>query len=89
MGTVWQALAYGFAGVSAGPDELRIEPRLPAQWQRLALNLRFRSAGVRLGIEHDAVELWASSPTRVRLDDRESPVTVTPTGVRLTRKGDA
>jgi trehalose/maltose hydrolase-like predicted phosphorylase len=88
MGTVWQALAYGFGGVSAASDGLHLDPKLPSQWQRLELNLRYRSASVRVGIEHDTIDLSASSPTRIHLNDQESPVTATPSGVRLTRKGD-
>ena len=33
MGTVWQALAWGFAGVRAEAGALRVDPRLPEQME--------------------------------------------------------
>ena len=38
MGSVWQALAYGFAGLRPGGDALKIDPRLPAEWSELELS---------------------------------------------------
>jgi trehalose/maltose hydrolase-like predicted phosphorylase/hydroxymethylpyrimidine pyrophosphatase-like HAD family hydrolase len=55
MGGVWQALAFGFAGVSPRGDVLEVDPRLPEEWRALELKLSFRGSSVRLRIEHDGV----------------------------------
>ena len=43
MGSVWQALAYGFAGIRPGRDFLYGHPSFPAQWS--ALESRFGVQG--------------------------------------------
>ena len=34
MGGLWQAAVFGFGGVRADGDAVRIDPRLPAGWER-------------------------------------------------------
>jgi trehalose/maltose hydrolase-like predicted phosphorylase len=53
MGGVWQALAYGFAGVRPDGAALVVDPRLPPQWSTLELRLRFRGAPLSLRIDHE------------------------------------
>ncbi|HEX6873310.1 MAG TPA: glycosyl hydrolase family 65 protein [Micromonosporaceae bacterium] len=48
MGGLWQALAFGFAGLQVRGDRLVVRPSLPPDWRALELNLRFRGAPVRL-----------------------------------------
>ncbi len=55
QGGVWQALAYGFAGLRPDGDCLQLDPRLPADWQALSLTVRYRGARVKLRIERDRV----------------------------------
>src|SRR5207245_2464803 len=45
MGGVWQALAFGFAGVRARGETLELDPRVPAEWR--ARGLRGLCRGVR------------------------------------------
>ena len=56
MGSVWQALAYGFAGLRPRGDRLTVSPRLPESWNGLELKLRFRGNRVRLRITQRGVE---------------------------------
>jgi len=60
MGGVWQALAFGFAGIRPNGDRLLVDPRLPPEWNALELAVRLRGAPLRLRIDHDAVT--ADSP---------------------------
>ncbi len=48
MGSLWQALVYGFAGVRPRRGRLEIDPRVPPQWRALEVRLRFRGARVQL-----------------------------------------
>lgn len=57
MGGLWQALAFGFAGVRPRGDVLVVDPRLPPEWSALELGLRFRGSPFRLRIERGGVSL--------------------------------
>jgi trehalose/maltose hydrolase-like predicted phosphorylase len=57
MGGLWQALAFGFAGIRVRGDRLTVEPRLPAEWTALEVRLRFRGSPLRLRIAGGGVEL--------------------------------
>jgi trehalose/maltose hydrolase-like predicted phosphorylase len=67
MGSTWQALVFGFAGLRPDGDALRIEPRLPAGWESLVIPVRFRGARVRLEIQRDALSVRTDRPLSVRL----------------------
>jgi trehalose/maltose hydrolase-like predicted phosphorylase len=60
MGGVWQALAFGFAGVRPRGDRLAVDPRLPPAWEALELRLTFRGRPLRLRVEPDRVTLDAA-----------------------------
>jgi trehalose/maltose hydrolase-like predicted phosphorylase len=55
MGGLWQALVFGFGGVWPRGDALRVDPRLPKEWNALEFSLRFRGRPLRLRIDHDGV----------------------------------
>ena len=86
MGSVWQALVFGFAGMRPGADGvLRIDPRLPTTWTALDVTVRFRGHRVHLRKERGAVTVSADGPVRVGLDGCEfEPATE---GTRLVRSG--
>ena len=87
MGSLWQALAFGFAGVRPVGDTLRVDPVLPDAWQALELNLRFRGARVKIHAARDALTLSSDPPRPVLLTGRTSPVLAHPAGTRLERHG--
>jgi len=94
MGSVWQALAHGFAGVRPDRGTLRVDPRLHWGWTSLELRVRFRGTRVRLRLELDGVYVTAERMIRVALSEGE-PVDVGPEGALLrnprspTREGSA
>jgi trehalose/maltose hydrolase-like predicted phosphorylase len=57
MGGLWQALAFGFAGVRPRGHRLLVEPRLPPQWNALELALRFRGQPLRLRVDRAGVSV--------------------------------
>jgi trehalose/maltose hydrolase-like predicted phosphorylase len=69
MGGVWQALAFGFAGIRPRGDVLAVDPRLPPAWSTLELRLRFRGVPLRLRIDHDGVSLEAARASLRRAGD--------------------
>lgn len=82
MGSVWQALALGFAGLRPAGETLRVDPHLPPHWKGLDLRLRFRGTRLRLEIGHDGVKVVPEAPITMRLGDGE-PLMVGPDGALL------
>jgi trehalose/maltose hydrolase-like predicted phosphorylase len=85
MGGLWQALAFGFAGVRPSNDVLRIDPLLPNAGGALELGLRFRGSPLRLRIESGAVTLDAGAPVKAGLGDAPPS---TSTRLRFERSGE-
>ena len=48
MGGLWQAIAFGFAGIRPRGGTLVVDPRLPPEWDALELALIFRGRPLRL-----------------------------------------
>jgi trehalose/maltose hydrolase-like predicted phosphorylase len=70
MGGVWQALAFGFAGLRPGGDALAVDPVLPDEWSALELRVRFRSVPVKLRVEPDCVLATVPVPIALLVDGR-------------------
>jgi len=70
MGSLWQALAFGFAVLRPQHRCLAIDPRLPREWGALEIVVRFRGSRVTTRIEHGALHVRAERPVRILLDDR-------------------
>jgi trehalose/maltose hydrolase-like predicted phosphorylase len=78
MGSVWQAIAFGFAGLRPADGVLRIDPHVPAAWRTLDIRVRFRGSQVRVRAASDHIEVSADPPIRVAvggLRPAEVPVT--------------
>jgi trehalose/maltose hydrolase-like predicted phosphorylase len=88
MGGVWQALAFGFAGVRPAGDRLALDPRLPPEWGGLELRLRFRGSRMRVRIERDALAVAAEPATLLEVAGLPEAVEALPTGIRLERRDD-
>jgi len=70
MGSVWRALAFGFAGVRPAGDALAIDPVLAPGWEALELRVRFHGSRVHLRVEPN--EVTASADPPVYLLDRDN-----------------
>ena len=67
MGSMWQAMAFGFAGLRPLGGKLRIDPRLPERWDAIELGLQFHGTKLRLRLEPDRVALTADAPIEILL----------------------
>jgi trehalose/maltose hydrolase-like predicted phosphorylase len=65
MGGLWQALAFGFAGLRPKAGTLHVDPVLPASWSALELRVRFRGSRVRVRAEHSHLVLHADQDIAV------------------------
>ena len=66
-GGLWQAAVMGFGGVLPEADYLRINPRLPASWSRLAFPGRWRGTVVRVAARQSELEIDLESAATVAL----------------------
>jgi trehalose/maltose hydrolase-like predicted phosphorylase len=87
IGSLWQAIVLGFAGLRPAGGELTLDPHLPPAWGALEVPFRLRGRRVRVRVEHDRVVLWADRPVGVRLTGA-SAVVADRGGITLLRHGD-
>jgi trehalose/maltose hydrolase-like predicted phosphorylase len=83
MGSLWQALVFGFVGLRPASDGLRLDPALPDSWDALEIRVCFRDARVRVRVENPLVTVSSDRPVRIFFRDRTKPVLATPDGVRF------
>jgi trehalose/maltose hydrolase-like predicted phosphorylase len=69
MGGVWQALVFGFAGIRPKDGTLVLSPRLPEQWQRLTVRLRYRGAPLRVVVDHEHVDVQSDRDVNWKVDE--------------------
>jgi trehalose/maltose hydrolase-like predicted phosphorylase len=67
MGGLWQAAVMGFGGLRPEGDALRIDPRLPGGWTRLAFPVRWRGGSIRMDFDRTSVRVSVDVPTLVAL----------------------
>jgi trehalose/maltose hydrolase-like predicted phosphorylase len=71
LGGLWQAAIFGFAGVRAGADELKLVPNLLPDWRRISFPIRWRDCIFRISIEPETarVVVEGEKPLKLRLAD--------------------
>ena len=57
MAGAWMALVMGFAGLRIDPCGLRLDPKLPETWKKLAFKLQYQKAVLGIQIQKDQIEL--------------------------------
>jgi trehalose/maltose hydrolase-like predicted phosphorylase len=65
MGSLWRALAFGFAGLQAADGSLAVNPIAVSGIGALELRVRYRDSRVRLSITQDHAEIAATPPLTV------------------------
>jgi trehalose/maltose hydrolase-like predicted phosphorylase len=84
MGSVWQALAFGFLGARPRGDVLELEPQIAPDWELLELRLSFRAARLRVRVSADSIDVSSDRPTLLCVAGAET-VSVGPSGRRFQR----
>ena len=79
MGSVWRALAFGFAGLRPVGDALAIDPVIAPGWETLELCVRFRGTRVCVRIGPGAVQASADASLTI-LDPAGKRVALTANG---------
>ena len=57
MGGLWQAAVFGFGGVRADGDAVRIDPRLPSAWEAMTFPIRWRGTRISVDVRAATMEL--------------------------------
>jgi len=71
MGSVWQALAFGFLGAGACGDALALDPRVPTAWSALEMRLRYRGTRLTVRAEAERLRVVADAPLHIVLGGTE------------------
>ncbi|HEY5159475.1 MAG TPA: glycosyl hydrolase family 65 protein [Gaiellaceae bacterium] len=87
MGGVWQALAYGFAGLRPRGEVLAVDPHVPEHWKALELTVRFRGTRVRVRAEIERTLIWADEPVQIAFGASGTLVEAGPEGIELKADG--
>lgn len=69
MGSVWQALAFGFLGLRPRGEMLAVDPHLPPEWSALELRVCFRGTPVRLRKERARLIAHTGGPLVLAIGD--------------------
>ncbi len=85
MGGMWQALAFGFAGLRPHAGMLHVDPVLPPSWSALELRVRFRGARVHLRKERAHLSIW--SDRRISVVVGGTPFAAGPGTLSFRRRG--
>jgi kojibiose phosphorylase len=85
MGGLWQAAVFGFGGVRADGDALRIDPRLPPAWPALQFPVRWRGTRVSVAVRLDTVELDLDGPADIAMG--RSPAIALDAGRHVAHRG--
>lgn len=81
LGGLWQAVTFGFAGMSLTPDGLVFAPRLPPRWRRLKFSVQWRGRDVALTLDREppTIEVRMTGPAPMTISAAEGPsATITP-----------
>jgi hypothetical protein len=83
MASVWQAMVFGFAGMWAEEDALRIDPKLPSEWRAMEVRVRFRDVRVFVRVEPSMIHVQTDGPVPVRLGEGTEVMVVEPGGLHV------
>ena len=62
MGSVWQALAFGFLGLCVTGDALAVDPVVPSTWSKLEMRFRYRGTRITTRVEPERLTIFADRP---------------------------
>jgi trehalose/maltose hydrolase-like predicted phosphorylase len=61
LGALWQAAVFGFAGLSAGTEGVRVDPHLPGPWRWMRLRVQWQGRRLTLRLARGEVEATLES----------------------------
>lgn len=68
LGGTWQAVVFGFAGVSIKKEKLFINPRMPRTWRKMNFSLLWRADMLQLNLTNETVKLKIVSTKKRKIE---------------------
>lgn len=66
-GGIWQCAVFGFAGLEADGDVLKLTPSLPTVWKKLSFRLFWRGAELEFSVEHNTVSVVSHNGVEAKI----------------------
>jgi trehalose/maltose hydrolase-like predicted phosphorylase len=85
MGGLWQALAFGFAGLRPRAGILHMDPVLPPSWSVLDLRVRFRGSRIHIRAEPSRLTIHTDRSTAIMVG--RTPWRAGPGTLEFVRRG--
>jgi kojibiose phosphorylase len=70
LGGVWQAVIFGFGGLSVEKEKLYISPRMPRSWRKMIFCLYWKKDLIKFELKNEAIRLKIISKIRKRAEIR-------------------
>jgi kojibiose phosphorylase len=68
LGGTWQAIVFGFAGISIKQEKLFINPRMPISWKKMSFSLLWKGKLLQLDLTNEIIKLKAISSEKEEID---------------------
>lgn len=68
IGGIWKSAVFGFAGVRLGDGRLRINPRLPKQWQKMRFSIFWQGQTVSIEVTHDVLRITVEGDNELAVE---------------------
>jgi len=68
LGGTWQAVVFGFAGVSITREKPYINPRMPRSWKKIVFSLFWKADVLQLELSHNTIGIKVVSHKRKRIE---------------------
>ncbi|HYE37100.1 glycoside hydrolase family 65 protein [Methylocaldum sp.] len=83
LGGLWQAVIFGFAGLSLLPDGLGFTPHCPTEWRALRFTVAWRGIRLHVEIRPEAVEIVAEGEKSLAVQIGGAPPARLASGQRI------
>ncbi|RLC35385.1 MAG: hypothetical protein DRZ76_00185 [Candidatus Nealsonbacteria bacterium] len=68
LGGTWQAVIFGFAGVSITKEKLCINPRMPRSWKKLIFSLCWKTNRLQLELTNNTITIKAGAHKKKKIE---------------------
>lgn len=68
IGGIWKSIIFGFAGIRLANGSLRINPRLPEQWEFLSFTIYWQGQPIKLSITQSLLTVTAANNEKITFE---------------------
>ncbi|EUJ23176.1 glycosyl transferase family protein [Listeria grandensis FSL F6-0971] len=67
LGAIWLSTIFGFGGIAISDGELHLNPRLPAEWKRLAFSFVWHGERLEIELESDKIRVTKETTAPIQI----------------------